>query len=404
MNDDVSALRRAVEASPDAVALRLLLARTLIARGDGLEAAEHAAHVLNLDPTNAQAADLLSSALGVPPAEAEAPRLDDGVAPSSTPDAGGATAFDWGAAEDQFSSGPGEGVERLYGQLPEIETLRLVDVGGLTDVKARLEASFLAPLRNPELRRMYRKSLKGGLLLYGPPGCGKTYLARAVAGEMGARFLSVTIADVLSPFFGQSENNLHQLFLTARLISPVVLFLDEIDAMGGRRTPGTGTHSSVTNQLLQELDGVGTDNEGVYGIAATNRPWEVDGALRRPGRFDRLLLVSPPDAEARAAIFAHHLADRPTDRVDVVALAKGTDGLSGADIAAAVESAFENVLIEAVRTGRPRPVGTADIHTSLRGIRPSTRSWFDAARTVVEYDEAGDFGDLKTYMRSRRLL
>ncbi|MFT3886842.1 MAG: ATP-binding protein [Arachnia sp.] len=407
MTDDLGALERAVAASPDAVQLRLLLARRLIDAGRGTEAAEHAAYVLNAAPDNPMAAEVLGLALALPPEPAPAPAAPvPSPAPEPAP-TGAADSFDWSAAEAQLLGAPQQGEDAelppLMGQLPDLETLRLADVGGLSDVKARLEATFLAPLRNPELRRMYKKSLRGGLLLYGPPGCGKTYLARAVAGEMGARFLSVTLADIFSMWLGESEQNVHRLFLTARLMSPVVVFLDEVDALGGRRASQSST-ASVTNQLLQELDGLGLDNEGVYVIGATNRPWEIDPALRRPGRFDRLVLVSPPDEQARAAIFRHHLAERPTDGIDLAALAKGSEGLSGADIAAVCEGAAEHALMAAVSSGTVRPIRMADLKAALAEARPSTRSWFDVARTVVEYDDAGDFGELKRYMKKQRLL
>src|SRR5207249_11388275 len=111
-------------------------------------------------------------------------------------------------------------------------TVHLADVAGMDEVKARLEAAVLAPLRNPELMRLYGKSLRGGLLLYGPPGCGKTFIARALAGELGAKFLAIGLSDVLDMWFGQSEKNLHEIFGTARRNRPCALFFDEIDALG----------------------------------------------------------------------------------------------------------------------------------------------------------------------------
>ena len=174
--------------------------------------------------------------------------------------------------------------------------LKLADVAGMTEVKARLEAAFLAPMRNPELRRLYGKSLRGGLLLYGPPGCGKTFIARAVAGELGARFIAVSFADIIDMFVGQSERNIHELFEIARRNAPCVLFLDEVDAIGQKRSQLRHTPMrSAVNQLLLELDDISGNNEGVFLLAATNHPWDVDSALRRPGRFDRTLLVLPPD-------------------------------------------------------------------------------------------------------------
>ena len=170
----------------------------------------------------------------------------------------------------------------------------------MDDVKRRLELAFFGPLRNPQMRKLYGKSLRGGLLLYGPPGCGKTFLARAVAGEMGAKFISVSIVDVLNMWIGNSERNLHEIFEAARRNAPCVLFLDELDALGHKRSQMTSTSMrTIGNQLLTELDGVDSNNDGVFVLAATNAPWDVDPALRRPGRFDRMCLVLPPDATAR---------------------------------------------------------------------------------------------------------
>ena len=282
--------------------------------------------------------------------------------------------------------------------------IRLADVGGMTQVKERLEASFLAPLRNPELRRLYGKSLRGGLLLYGPPGCGKTYLARAVAGELGAAFLTVTLADVLDMFIGNSEKNVKELFETARASAPCVLFLDELDAMGQKRsqTRGSGTRGSI-NQLLTELDGVGSDNEGVYVLAATNHPWDVRrAALRRPGRLDRTLLVLPPDQEARAEILRLHLRDRPVERIDLASLARRTEGYSGADLAHLCESAAEVALMDSVRTGTPRTMAMADFEAALHEVRPSIGPWLETARNVALYaNHDGEYDELARHLRKR---
>ena len=145
----------------------------------------------------------------------------------------------------------------------EVSGLGLADVGGMAEVKKRLEAAFLAPMRNPELSRLYGKSLRGGLLLYGPPGCGKTFLARALAGELGAHFLAVSLADVLDMYIGQSERNLKDLFELARRSAPCVLFLDEVDAIGQKRSNLRNSSMRTTvNQLLLELDSVNGENEG----------------------------------------------------------------------------------------------------------------------------------------------
>lgn len=282
----------------------------------------------------------------------------------------------------------------------------LADVGGMNHVKERLEISFLAPMRNPELRQLFGKRLRGGLLLYGPPGCGKTYIARAVAGEMGAGFINVTLSDVLDMYIGQSENNLHDLFELARRSAPAVLFLDEIDAIGHKRTQSAfSSLRTVVNQLLHELDGVGADNEGVFVLAATNTPWDVDPALRRPGRLDRSVLVLPPDEPARIAILQHNLARRPVEGINLQKLARDTHGFTGADLAHLCESAAELAMIDSVRSGRARMISMKDLTTALKQVRPSAGPWFDMARNVVTYaDPGGEYAGLRDYMKQNRLL
>jgi len=355
-----------------------------------------------------------------------APSAEPASSAEPSPAASAEPDFDWGAAESQLADvlpprfvGADGAAERAGGTVSEqggdqdlrvfdVEHagLRLSDVAGMTDVKQRLEAAFLAPMRNPELRKLYGKSLRGGLLMYGPPGCGKTFIARAVAGELGARFLAVSFADVVDSMLGQSERNIHEIFGTARENAPCVVFLDEVDAIGQKRTQLRHTPMrAVVNQLLLELDDVTDGNEGVFLLAATNHPWDVDSALRRPGRFDRMLLVLPPDQQARAAIFRYHLRDRPVERVDPERLAKLTDGYSGADIAHVCESAAELALLDSVRRGEPRMIGQPDLEAAIGEVRPSLSPWFDAARNVALFaNEGGAYDDLAAYLKKNRLL
>ena len=304
----IDALRRAVSMSPDDAALRLHLADLLFKAGHTGEAVQHCALVLADKPTHAGALSLLTRASD--PAGSAPP--DAPAAPTPGPGGSASGTFDWQRAEAD-----------LNGQAPAFTTIRdvpappeevwdveaspltLNDVGGMTEAKRAIELQFFGPLRHPELRQAFGKPLGGGLLMYGPPGCGKSFIARAIAGEMGAAFLNVTVADVLDMYVGVSESNMHELFLMARRRAPIVLFFDELDAIGMRRHADRGSQATrnTTVQLLAELDGVDSDNEGVYVLAATNRPWDLDTALRRPGRFDRSVLVLPPDEEARYAIF-----------------------------------------------------------------------------------------------------
>ena len=457
-NPLIDSLTAVVSDRPGDVPLRLHLAELLIADGRGADAVPHLGVVLASEPTNERAAALMRSALGVPEAPAQvAPTAEAMAAPAATPQpadtptapaptapapqksapASGSGAdeatpassntptqggesqnFDWRSAEEQVG-GPApafvNGAEPVYNEAPpaaedvwdvEIATSTLADVGGMQDVKDRLNMAFLAPLRNPELRRLYGKSLKGGLMLYGPPGCGKTYIARALAGEIGASFINVTLTDILDQFIGNSEANLHSLFVTARKHAPVVLFLDEIDAIGQKRSQSTSAAwRGVTNQLLMEMDGIGADNEGVFILAATNTPWDVDPALRRPGRFDRSVAVLPPDAPARHSILYHYLKDRPMEGIDLGVLVRQTNGFTGADLAHLVDSAAEFAMMDSLRTGTVRMMTMQDFANALKQVRPSAGPWFSSARNIVEYgNRDGQYDDLAAYMKANKLL
>lgn len=275
----------------------------------------------------------------------------------------------------------------------------------MEQVKRRLQLSFLGPLANPELRASYGAQLRGGLLLWGPPGCGKTLIARALAGELGAGFVSLGISDVLDMWVGHSEQNLRDAFDHARRTSPCVVFLDELDALGQKRSQlrHSGVRTTV-NQLLAELDGAERDNDGLFVLGATNHPWDVDTALRRPGRFDRSVLVLPPDEPARAAILRGALAARPTaDDVDVDEIVGRTALYSGADLVRLVEDATERAMERAVTSGRVDPVTRADLRAATKGSRPSTLSWFDVAKSYATFaDEGGEFDELLDYLKQHR--
>jgi SpoVK/Ycf46/Vps4 family AAA+-type ATPase len=400
----LASLRAAVAASPDDVALRVHLAQLLAEAGERAEAVRQAGAVLQHDPENAEARRLISAGGSV----------DGSKALPTSP----------GACADQDA----ETLRRLDAQLADVVPpmfadpeatpprevfdaeaagVRLADVGGMAEVKARLEAAFLAPLRNPELARLYGKSLRGGLLLYGPPGCGKTFIARALAGEINARFLTVSLADVLDMWVGQSERNVREIFDTARHNAPCVVFLDEIDALGQKRSQlrNNSAVRGAVNQLLSEMDGVENSNDGVYVLAATNHPWDVDVALRRPGRFDRTLLVLPPDEEAREAMLRYHLRDRPIANIDVRKLARKTDGYSGADLAYVCQTAAEQALLDSARSAAARLIEMRDLEQAVRDVRPSIGSWLELARNVAQFaNDDGTYDDLVAYLRQRRVV
>ncbi|MEU4427929.1 AAA family ATPase [Actinoplanes sp. NPDC024001] len=409
----IDSLTAAVQARPDDLPLRLHLAELLVAAGRGGEAIAHAAQVLAREPGNTTAQQLMAGALGTPPAAPAEKPAEPTEKPAERPAPAGGV--DWAALEQQFGDvvpprfardGEPDPVHGHADRTFDVErsTVTLADVGGMAEVKKRLEVAFLGPMRNPKLRSLFGKSLRGGLLLYGPPGCGKTFLARAVAGEMGAAFISLSITDVLNMWIGSSERNLHDLFESARGHAPCVLFLDEIDALGHKRSQLQSSMRTVVNQLLTELDGVDGGNDGVFVLAATNAPWDVDAALRRPGRLDRTVLVLPPDDAARAAILEYHLRDRPVAGIDLAQVAAATEHYSGADLAHVCETAAEYAMRDSIATGEIRMISQADMLAAAREVRPSTDAWFATARNVATFaNTSGEYDDLAAYLKKRKV-
>jgi SpoVK/Ycf46/Vps4 family AAA+-type ATPase len=261
-------------------------------------------------------------------------------------------------------------------------------------LKEEIRLKIIYPLEHPEIYAAYGKKIGGGILMYGPPGCGKTHLARATAGEIKAGFLSIGINDVLDMWMGNSERNLHEIFEQARRSKPCVLFFDEVDALGSKRSDMQGGASRhVINQFLSEMDGLGGTNEGVLVLAATNAPWHVDSAFRRPGRFDRVLFVPPPDAAARGEILGILCRGKPMRDVDLPQLAKNTDGFSGADLQAVVDLAIEAKLQAAMKAGSVQPVTTKDLLQAAKIHRPTTKEWFATARNYALYANQGGMYD-----------
>lgn len=414
----IAALEAGLVATPDDVALRLYLTDLLVQSAEWDRAWGHCAFLLARQPDST---DVLTLAAAVAEGQGNTEgaaayrRLLDALEPSTSVEAATAASLPASKQEDESASVLAEGDDDYDAFLREVlaeadvdiesPSVLLADVGGLDDVKHRLETSFLVPMRNPELREMYGKSLRGGLLLYGPPGCGKTFLARAVAGELGAHFFAVGLTDVLDMWLGQSERNLHLVFERARRSTPCVLFLDEVDALGQKRSNLTKSAGrNVVVQLLAEMDGVLANNDGVFVLAATNQPWDIDPALRRPGRLDRMLLVLPPDEKARVAILDHHLAGRPVADLDLVRVARATDGFSGADLSMLCEAGAEAALVDSVESGIARPIGTEDLLRALQDVKSSTRPWFDVAKNYALFANSdGTYDDLLGYMRHHRM-
>jgi transitional endoplasmic reticulum ATPase len=443
MPDPLAALLEAVNLSPENVPLRQHLAEALLAAGRGEEAESQYREALALAPANVQlklglvrafAAQKKDSAALViledlvkgrnPPAQAHLlyaqALLRRGEVPQAVAQYKLAVEVDPDAADADFARklgiGPGyeesdvvEGRMRAAWQEPgspaedkvERPKVNFADIGGMEQLKEEIRLKIIHPLSHPELYEAYGKKVGGGILMYGPPGCGKTHLARATAGEIKAGFINVGINDVLDMWIGNSERNLHELFEQARRSSPCVLFFDEVDALGSRRSDMRmhgGRH--LINQFLAELDGMGASNEGVLILAATNSPWHLDPAFRRPGRFDRILFVPPPDGTARAGILQILLKGKPLQNIDYNVLAKKTEQFSGADLKGMIDQAIEAKLREAMKAGVPQPLTTQDLTAAAAGVKPTTKEWFTTVRNHALYaNEGGLYDDILKYMK-----
>lgn len=247
------------------------------------------------------------------------------------------------------------------------------DIGDLEEVKKELIDTIIFPLKNPRVASDYGLRLPRGILLYGPPGCGKTLLMRALAHEAGMNFLYVKSSDILSKWYGESEKRIAELFSEARRSAPCILFFDEFDALGKSRDRYASDDISpkLLSALLAEMDGL-SNSDGIIVVGSTNMPELIDPALLRPGRFDKILYVPPPDREARKEIFAVHLRDMPlTEDVDYEALADLTEGYSGADIYAVCQEAARMAARDSAMLGIKRKISTEDLVRAISTVRPS---------------------------------
>lgn len=259
------------------------------------------------------------------------------------------------------------------------------NVAGLKGIKEIINEAIVYPLKNPELAEKYGKTAGGGVVFYGPPGCGKTYIGKATAGECDAAFLNVKISDIMDMYVGNTEKNIHKIFETARKNTPSILFFDEIDGIGGRRDATQQSFEKrAINQFLMEMDGIEASNKGVLTIGSTNAPWYLDPALRRAGRFSRFIYFPEPDKKTRQEVFKLMMKDKPVDKgVNYGRLARLTEGYSIADIKQVCEEAAAIPWKQALKTGQERRIRMKDFMEASRRFKSSLPAWYNSVRRFL---------------------
>jgi len=246
-------------------------------------------------------------------------------------------------------------------------------IGGYDDVKREIREYIELPLKHRDLAKKYGLRLPKGILLFGPPGCGKSLMMRALANEAKINFIYVNVSDIMSKWYGESESRLRELFANARKNAPCILFFDEIDTIGVKRESHTG--DSVTPRLLSlmlsEIDGLQSE-EGVIIVGSTNVPHLLDKALLRAGRFDKLIYIGVPDKKSRKEIFQIHCKGKPiAEDVDFDKLAEMTERFTGADIANVCQEVARLAAVEALETGTERKITSQDFIKVIKRYKPS---------------------------------
>ena len=257
----------------------------------------------------------------------------------------------------------------------KVKKIKFDDIAGLDEVKKTFKEKVIMPFEHPELFEKFGKKAGGGILLYGLPGTGKTMFAEAAANEVDALFIPVKCSDIKSKWYGESEKNVKAIFAKARKASKSIIFFDEFEAIGAKRTDSSdNANNDLVPQILAEMQGVGSSSSKstIVVIAATNKPWAIDSAFMRPGRFDSKIYVPLPDFDARKKLFDLQLNKLPvSEDLDLEYLAKITDGFNGADIKEVCEKLKMSAINDSLEKGEEQTIGMDDVHRIERGIKSS---------------------------------
>jgi len=275
--------------------------------------------------------------------------------------------------KDDEDSGGKDASEWIVRDKPDIG---FDDIAGLDEIKHEIRLKMIYPFSHPELAKRYGISVGGGLLLYGPPGTGKTMMAKAIAHEIDATFFVISPAQIMSKWVGEAEQNIRKLFVAAKEETKSVIFIDEIEALVPKRQSDSSTvMTRVVPQILQEIEGFDRNSDrALLFVGATNKPWMLDEAVMRPGRFDTRVYVGLPDAPARFKLLEIHLADRPiAPDVDLGSLCDTLDGYSGADIKSICQRAAQAAFMDALGGEESRLIRHQDLVAIIAETAPSVR-------------------------------
>jgi len=290
----------------------------------------------------------------------------------------------------------------MHASMSQTATISSADIPfyGLHDVKEEIALKIMAPLKDPSLFTEYGRKAKTGILMYGPPGCGKSLLAEVLAKQAGISFFHIKASDLKSKWVGESEQRLAQLFADARRAQPSLIFIDEFECLGRSRSLTNQTfEKNLVSQLLVEMDGFGTKDQQIIVIAATNEPWDIDPAFLRSGRLGTKIFVGPPNRDTRAEILQGECKNRPlSPTADLAEIARLTEGFSSADIVALCDSAADEAIKEYYAKGTKEALNTKHFKQALCKLKPITKSWFTSAlREINNRGLGGEYGEVLSF-------